>query len=124
MLNKILADFVALIHLGFILFVIFGVFLVFKYNKLVWIHLPVIIWATLISLYRWVCPLTPLENYLRSSAGEQAYQVGFIEHYILPIIYPGEMTQAIAIAMGVFVIVWNSVFYLIYFINKRRASKP
>lgn len=111
MLYKILADLVVLLHLSFILFVLFGALLVFKYPRMVWIHLPVAIYGTLITFYRWLCPLTPLENHLRSLAGEQGYEGGFIAHYILPVIYPSGVTEGLTITMGLFVIVWNGIFY-------------
>lgn len=122
MVYKLLADFVLLLHFGFILFVLFGVLLAYKYPKLVWLHIPVAMWGMMISFYRWICPLTPLENYFRNLAGEQGYQTGFIEHYLLPLIYPGGMTEKIAISMGIFVLVWNSIFYaVLIFRNKRRT---
>lgn len=121
MLAKILADLVLLLHLAFILFVLFGVFIVFKKHKLAWVHVPVVIWGILISLFRWVCPLTPLENYFRMIAGEQGYEGGFIANYILPLVYPAGMTRELAISMGVFVLVWNGLLYvlLIYLIKKK-----
>lgn len=122
MISSLLADLILLLHFSFILFVLFGVFLVFKYHKLAWLHIPVVIWGILISLNRWVCPLTPLENTFRIMAGEQGYEGGFIAQYILPVIYPSGMTRELAIGMGIFVLVWNSLFYiLLLYITRRKG---
>lgn len=120
MVYKVLADLVVVLHFGFILFVIFGAFLVFKYPKMVWLHLPVATYGMMISFYRWICPLTPLEKYFLELAGEQGYEGGFIGHYLIPLIYPGGMTQGIAISMGLFVLLWNGIFYgLLIYRNKK-----
>ncbi|MGD8483821.1 MAG: DUF2784 domain-containing protein [Thioalkalispiraceae bacterium] len=121
MLYEVLADLILLLHLVFILFVVFGVFLVFKFRKLAWFHIPVMTYGMLISFFRWVCPLTPLENHFRTLAGEQGYQGGFIEHYLLPLIYPSGMTMGIAIAMGLFVLLWNTVFYIVIFYKYKKG---
>ena len=98
-----LADIVVLIHLIYILFVVFGGFLVLEWKRLVWIHIPAVVWAVLIEFANWYCPLTPLENWLREIGGRSGYQSGFIEHYILPLIYPTILTRALQIILGIFV---------------------
>jgi hypothetical protein len=118
---EILADLVLLLHLCFILFVIFGAFLVFKFPRLMWIHIPVAAYGMLISFFRWICPLTPLENYFRVLAGEQGYEGGFISHYIIPIIYPGDLTQGIAISMGLFVLACNAVLYGVFIYRNKKT---
>lgn len=120
MIYKILADLVVLLHLAFILFVVFGGLLVFKYNKIAWLHIPVAIYGMLISVFRWICPLTPLENTLRVMAGEQGYEGGFIAHYILPVVYPEGMTGQLAILMAITVLLVNG---LLYGLLIRRARK-
>ena len=97
MIYRLTADLVVLIHLAFILFASLGGLLVLKYRRAALLHLPALIWAVLISLFGWVCPLTPLENWLRKSGGLLGYDTSFIEHYILPVIYPGELTRKIQI---------------------------
>ncbi len=57
------------------------------------------------------CPLTPLENRWRQAAGEAGYRGSFMEHYLLPIIYPAELTRGLQIAMGAVVIVVNLSLY-------------
>jgi hypothetical protein len=85
---RIAADLVVLAHLGFILFVILGGLLVLRWPRMAWIHLPAVIWGALIEFAGWICPLTPLENWLREASGTAGYQGGFIEHYLVPIVYP------------------------------------
>ncbi len=83
-----MADFLVVLHLGFILFVILGGFLVQKWRRVLLIHLPAVVWGVLIEFQGWICPLTPLEQKFRMAAGEEGYSGGFIQHYLLPIIYP------------------------------------
>ena len=94
------ADLIVAIHFGFILFVIFGGLLVLKWPKLIWLHLPAAIWGALIEFAGWICPLTFLENRLRSAHGG-GYASGFVEHYILPIIYPAGLTREIQIGLAI-----------------------
>ena len=111
MVYRLAADFIVVLHLAFILFAVFGGFLVLKYHRCVLLHIPALIWAVLISLLGWVCPLTPLENWLRERGGILGYDTSFIEHYILPIIYPGELTRGIQIFLGLLVLALNLSIY-------------
>ena len=111
MIYRLIADFVVLSHLAFILFAAFGGLLVLKYPRCALLHVPALIWAVLISLAGWVCPLTPLENWLRERSGAVGYDTSFIEHYILPIIYPGELTRGIQIFLGLLVLIINLGIY-------------
>ena len=111
MIYRLTADFVVLIHLAFILFAALGGLLVLKYPRCALFHLPALIWAVLISLAGWVCPLTPLENWLRERGGLFGYNTSFIEHYILPVIYPGELTRRMQIFMGLLVLFINLGIY-------------
>jgi len=110
MLNHYAADLVVLIHFCFILFVILGGFLVIKWRQLIWLHLPAAVWGALIEFYGWICPLTVLENQLRQANGG-SYSTGFIEHYIIPLIYPAGLTRDIQLLMGVAVVVVNLFVY-------------
>ncbi|MGB5632971.1 MAG: DUF2784 domain-containing protein [Waterburya sp.] len=105
MIYRLTADLVVLIHLAFILFAALGGLLVLKYRRYALLHLPAVVWAVLISLANWVCPLTPLENWLRERGGLLGYKTSFIEHYILPVIYPGELTRSLQIFLGLLVLV-------------------
>ena len=111
MIYRLTADFVVVLHLTFILFAAFGGLFVLKYSRCALLHIPALIWAVLISLAGWVCPLTPLENWLRERSGAVGYDTSFIEHYILPIIYPGELTRGMQIFLGLLVLVINLGIY-------------
>jgi hypothetical protein len=120
MLFHFLSDLVVVIHLGFILFVVLGVFLVLRWRVLAWIHVPAFLWAGLIEFADWVCPLTPLENWLRTKGGGFPYRTTFVEYYILPLIYPSLLTRNLQIFLGFFVLSINLGLYgwLIWRIKK------
>jgi hypothetical protein len=108
---RVAASGVVLFHLAFILFAIFGAALVVRRAAWAWLHLPVLAWATGIELVHGICPLTPLENALRERAGEAGYGGGFIEHYLIPLIYPPGLqpSQQVYLAMGLVAV--NLFFY-------------
>lgn len=111
MLYSLLADLVVVVHLAFVVFVVLGGLLVLRRGWVAWLHVPAAVWGALIELFGWVCPLTPLEQWLRRRAGEAGYQGGFVEHYLLPILYPGELTREIQVMLGVAVLVLNLAVY-------------
>lgn len=113
MLFSLAVDLIVLLHLGFILFALFGGFLLLKWRRLIWLHLPVVIWGSLVELVGWYCPLTPLEQSLRQAAGEGGYSGGFIEHYIVPLIYPVGLTRELQILFGCVVVFVNVVAYVL-----------
>jgi hypothetical protein len=114
---RILADIIVLIHLLFIIFVVSGGLLGFYKKWTVWIHIPAAVWGALVELTGWFCPLTPLENRFRISGGAVGYEGSFVEQYIIPLIYPENLTRNTQIAMGISVIVINAVIY--FFLIKR-----
>ncbi|MBU4485781.1 MAG: DUF2784 domain-containing protein [Candidatus Delongbacteria bacterium] len=120
MYYRILTDFIVVIHLLFIIFVIFGGFLSLFKKWIIWIHIPVVIWGACVELFGWICPLTPLENWLRLGGDQQGYQGGFIEHYLMPVIYPENLTRNIQIVFGLSVLVINIVVYCILFFRSRQ----
>ena len=122
MLYPIAADFIVFLHFCFIVFVLIGGFLVFKWHWLIWLHIPAAIWGALIVMVGWVCPLTPIENMLRQASGGMAYSGSFIERYLVPVIYPSALNREIFIAMGVFVIVINMTLYAIYFVYGKKEA--
>ena len=111
MFYRIFADLVVGVHFAFVLFVILGGFWVLRWKRSAWIHVPAVLWAALIEFVGWVCPLTPLENWLRKTGGEFEYRSSFIEHYILPILYPSALTRHLQIILGLLVIVVNLGIY-------------
>jgi hypothetical protein len=117
---RILADVVLAVHLLFILFVALGGFLALRWPRIAAVHLPAALWGVAIELVGWICPLTPLENSLRRLGGEAGYSGGFIERYLLPLIYPSELTREIQVGLGLLVIVLNVVAYGL--VLRRRRS--
>ena len=93
MLYSFLADLVVVLHFCFVLFVILGGLLVLWKNVLAWFHIPAVLWGAAIEFLGWICPLTPLENMLRAKGGGTQYATGFVEHYIVPILYPVNVSQ-------------------------------
>jgi len=123
MLYRLAADLLVLFHLVFIIFVITGGFLVLKWRWVILLHLPAVVWGALIEFQGWMCPLTPLEQRLRQAAGEKGYAGGFIEHYVLPVIYPQALTADIQIVLGSFVILINLVAYTWVLVHMARNRK-
>ena len=122
MLTRVAADFIVIIHFGFIVFVVLGGLLVFRWPKLMWLHLPAVAWGVVIEFYGFICPLTPLENRLRIAAGEGGYSGGFIDQYLIPVVYPDGLNRPIQIALGVLVFLINLVVYGIV-VAKRKRNK-
>jgi hypothetical protein len=111
MTDQLIANILVLFHLLFIIFVIFGGFLVLRWRNIFWLHIPCAIWGVLIEFAGWLCPLTPMENHFRQLAGQAGYYGGFIDHYILPVIYPTALTREIQYILGIGVITINLIAY-------------
>ena len=107
----------------FVLFVVLGGLLVLRWPRLAYLHLPAATWGVVIEFAGWVCPLTPLEQSLRLKAGEQGYSGSFIEHYLLPLLYPSALTRTIQVALGIIVIAVNLAIYG-YLLRSRRLLRP
>lgn len=122
MLYQLLANGVLALHLAFILFAVLGGLLVLRRRWLAFLHLPAMAWAALISFMGWICPLTPLENRFRRAAGQAGYEGGFIEHYLLAVIYPEGLTRGFQIGAGLFVLVLN--FGVYGYLLFRLRSRP
>ena len=122
MLYEFAAGLVTLVHLCFILFVVFGGLLTWRWRRIAYAHIPLVIWGALIEFTGWICPLTPFENYLRMKAGGPTYQGSFTEYYIVPLIYPEALTRWDQILMGIGVLTVNLLAYGFGFF--RRECKP
>ncbi|VWX62872.1 conserved membrane hypothetical protein [Burkholderiales bacterium 8X] len=120
--SRLLADAVLVLHGLFILFVLSGGLLVFRWPRLAWLHLPAVAWGAWVAWAGWICPLTPLENQLRRAAGQAGYQGGFIEHYLVAVIYPEGLTRELQISFGIVVAALNFVAYALM-LQRRRAAK-
>jgi hypothetical protein len=121
MIWRALADLVLLIHLAFIVFVIVGGFFASRWRWLPWIHLPAVAWAIILEFSGWICPLTPLENSLRQASGEAGYPGGFLEHYLVPVVYPEALTPEIQIYIGLGVLLINGMAYSILWKGRTRS---
>ena len=108
---RLLADAVLVTHAAFVAFVMLGGLLAWRRPWLAWLHLPVVAWGMGIELTGGICPLTPLENQLRSLAGLQGYPGGFIEHYLLAWLYPDGLTRDVQLALGLLVLAVNVAVY-------------
>jgi hypothetical protein len=117
-----LADLVVLVHFAFVLFVVFGGLLVLCRQNVMYLHLPAVAWGAFIEFAGGICPLTPLENSLRARAGLEGYQGGFIEHYLVPVLYPTGLTRHIQFILGSLVIVSNLLIYALVIGRKRRSG--
>lgn len=119
MIYRLLADAVLLLHLAFIVFVVAGGWFLLRWPRLAWLHLPAALWGVTIELCDCLCPLTPLENRLRQLGGEAGYAGGFIEHYLLPVIYPASLTREWQIALGLGVAALNLAAYARWWRTRR-----
>jgi hypothetical protein len=119
---RLLADFTVLAHALFLAFVVLGGLLVVRWRWVAWFHVPVVLWGAMIEFTGWICPLTPLENRFRARAGVEAYEGGFIDHYIMPVVYPAGLTREIQIAFGIGVLLLNLALYTWAWRRSRRKS--
>ena len=108
---RVLATVVVLVHMAFVAFVVAGGVLALRWPRVAWVHLPAALWGAMIARVGVICRVTPLENWLRVHAGGTPYDTGFLEHYLLPILYPVAMTRGVQIATGVFVVGVNVLVY-------------
>jgi hypothetical protein len=118
---RLLADAALILHLGFVLFVLFGGLLVLRRPWIAWIHLPTAVWGVLVEYGGWVCPLTPLENILRERSGLAPYPGDFVEHYLLPLLYPLHLTRLDQVFLGTLALAVNGVIY--WFVVRRRCIR-
>ena len=124
MIYRTLADLILALHLVFVLFVVLGGLLVLRWPRTSWLHIPAAIWGVLIEFTGWICPLTPLENSLRTRGGEAGYNGGFIEHYIQPLLYPAGLTRSTQVVLGSLVLALNLTAYAIMVSRMRRQELP
>ena len=120
----LLADLVVLIHLAFVLFAVLGALLIIRWRHVLWLHLPAVVWAAWIEFSGKICPLTPLENWLRMQAGGSGYAGDFVGHYLLPILYPSGLTPKVQFILGGVVIGVNLITYgYVFFIKRTKGGQ-
>lgn len=118
---RILADATVLLHLAFVGFVLLGGLLVLRWPRLVWVHVPAATWGAWVEFAGWICPLTPLENWLRQRGGEAGYSSGFVEHYLIPLLYPASLSRELQWGLGGIVLLANAAAYAL--VVRRRARR-
>jgi hypothetical protein len=122
MLYLLAAQLLLVSHLCFVLFAAAGGLLALRWPRLAFAHLPAVLWGAAIELGGWICPLTPLENSLRRSAGYSGYEGGFIEHYLLALVYPRGLTREMQIGLGIALLVVNALVYGLILTRRRRST--
>ena len=119
---RFLADLTVIVHLAFVLFVVSGGLLVLRWRRVAWLHLPAAVWGAWIEFAGWLCPLTPLENWLRERGGRPAYTSSFVERYIIPALYPDSLSREVQWVLGGLVLLVNGLVYLM--VLRRRGPDP
>jgi hypothetical protein len=117
-----LADLVVLVHLAFIVFVVAGGLTVLWWRRMAWLHLPAAAWGVFIEVSGGICPLTPLEQDLRERAGQSGYEGGFVEHYVVALIYPEALTRELQFVLAGLVLVVNVAVYGYVLTRPRKAA--
>ena len=112
MFDRYLADAIVVVHLIFVMYAVFGGVLVLKWVYTVYSHVPALLWGIAVEVNGWICPLTPLENELRAKAGLAGYTGGFVEHYVLPVLYPDNLTRLDQWTLAAVLILVNVVIYV------------
>ncbi len=116
------ADIVVALHFAFVVFVVLGGLLALRWPRVIWLHIPAVIWGALIEFTGWICPLTPLENRLRRAGGEAGYEGDFIARYILPALYPNGLTRRDQLMLGGLAIAINVAIYAVVLVRHRRSA--
>ena len=120
---EIAANLILIVHFIFILFVVFGALLCFASTKIIFIHIPAFIWGSYIELTNSICPLTYLENWFLHKANLTTYSEGFIQNYLVPIVYPANLTEDIQIYLGITLILINIFIYTFICIQLKKKYK-
>jgi hypothetical protein len=118
---SLLADLLVALHLAFVVFVVAGGLLVLRWPRLAWVHVPAAVWGALVEVTGWICPLTPLENWLRQRGGLDVYAGDFVARYIAPTLYPEGLTRESQLLMGAVVVVLNAAIYTVVLRRRPRA---
>ena len=109
-INRSAADAVLILHFAFVLFAVFGGLLTLVTPAWAWLHVPAVLWSSIVNLASWTCPLTPVEQGYRKRAGE-SYEGGFIEYYVGSLVYPAGMPRRLELVAGISILAWNAILY-------------
>jgi hypothetical protein len=110
-INSFAANVVLLAHFAFVLLAVFGGLGLLINPRWAWVHVPIVVWSSVVNLASWTCPLTPLENRLRVAAAGTGYEGGFVQHYIGPLVYPRGMPRHLELVAGFSIVLWNVLLY-------------
>ena len=111
MLPRLAADATLVLHLTFIAFALFGALLALRWHWIPLVQLPAAVWGVYVEVTGRLCPLTELENHFRDLAGQGGYSESFVEHYLLPIIYPSGLTRHVQFVLAAVVLAVNVAIY-------------
>jgi hypothetical protein len=119
MYYRLASDSVLLLHMAFILFVLFGGMLTVWWRWIPFIHIPAAAWGFFVEVTAHVCPLTYWENYFLIKAGQSGYPDSFVEYYLLDILYPSGLTREIQLVLAGVVVIVNITVYVWLFFRLR-----
>lgn len=119
----LLADAVVVVHLAFVVFVVAGGLLLFVVPRMIWLHLPALVWGVVVEATGWLCPLTPLENHWRALAGRTAYEDGFVSYHLVPILYPEGLTREGQILLALALVGFNGVVYALFAVRRMHRGR-
>jgi hypothetical protein len=122
LLSAIAAQAVLVLHFAYIVFVIGGAALLPRWPRLALLHVPAVVWAAFVEFSGTVCPLTPVENHFRMRGGQPGYGGGFVEHYLLPLIYPSGLTRDTELVLGLCVVFLNMALYVRWLGRRREGA--
>jgi hypothetical protein len=108
---RLAADAIVAVHATFVVYVMLGGVLVLRWPRTAWAHVPAAIWGIAIEFGGWMCPLTPIENQLRQRGGSAGYEGDFIEHYLMPLLYPANLTRTWQLLLGSLALIVNAAVY-------------
>ena len=117
----LLASLTLAVHAAFVTFVVCGALVVYRYPRVALLHVPAVLWGAFVEFSGRICPLTPLENRFRSLAGSAGYTEGFLDHYVLALLYPQGLDSRTQCALGVLAISINGAAYAALWWRRRRS---
>ena len=123
MLYRLAADLALMTHFAFIILVVAGALVAFRYAWFAWIHVPAAFWGVFVELTGRICPLTTVENFFRTRAGQEGYAVSFVEHYIFPVIYPAGLTRDVQLMLAGLVVAVNVIIYATILLRQRTVRQ-
>ncbi len=123
MLYRLAADLALVTHFAFIVLVVAGALAAFRYAWFAWIHIPAASWGAFVELTGRICPLTTVENFFRTRAGQEGYSISFVEQYIFPVIYPAGLTRDVQLLLAGLVVAVNVIIYAAILLRQRTARR-